>query len=259
MVISVQVWDYLNSKLPNEKIHLTLIDPNKQPPSVAGEMCKQAAEAGTDGIMVGGSTGVSRESFDATIRAIKESTELPVIIFPTNANSLSKHADAVFFMSLLNSKNIKYITREQRHGARFVQKTGIEPISMGYIIVSPGMKVGEVGEAELIGRDDIEESINYALLAEYFGMKMVYLEAGSGASLPVSTDMVAAVKKNISIPLIIGGGIRTPEAALEIARAGADVIVTGTIVEIEDSANIVTKLGAIINSIKNSTGDRATP
>ena len=255
----MQVWDYLTSKLPNEKIHLTLIDPNKQSPAVAAEMCKQAAEAGTDGIMVGGSTGISQESFDATIRAIKESTQLPVIIFPTNANSLSKHADALFFMSLLNSKNIKYITREQRYGARFVKQTGIEPISMGYIIVSPGMKVGEVGEAELIGRDDIDESINYALLAEYYGMKLVYLEAGSGAPMPVSTEMVAAVKKNISIPLIIGGGIRTPEIASEIAQAGADVIVTGTIVEVEDSSNIVTTLGAIISSIKNLKGIRATP
>ena len=242
------MWEYLNSKLPNEKIHLTLIDPNKQSPAQAAEMCKQAAEAGSDGIMVGGSTGVSRESFDATIRAIKESISLPVIIFPTNANSLSQHADAVFFMSLLNSKNIKYITREQRYGARFVQQTGLETISMGYIIIAPGMKVGEVGEAELIDRDNVEESVNYALLAQYFGMKLVYLEAGSGAPLPVSSEMVFAVKKNISIPLIIGGGIRTPEAAAEIAKAGADVIVTGTIVE--DSANIKSTLSKIITSIK---------
>jgi phosphoglycerol geranylgeranyltransferase len=257
LVNRVQVWEYFNSKIPGEKIHLTLIDPNNQSPAEAGEMCKYAQEAGTDAIMVGGSTGVSRESFDATIKAIKNNTSLPVIIFPTNANSLSKHADAVFFMSLLNSKNIKYITREQSFGARFVQQTGLEPISMGYIIVAPGMKVGEVGEAELTERDDIEESINYALLAEYFGMKLVYLEAGSGAPKPVTSEMVAAVKNNIKIPLIIGGGIRTPEVASEIARAGADVIVTGTIVE--DSKNIKSTLGTIINSIKDVTNSRATP
>jgi phosphoglycerol geranylgeranyltransferase len=249
MVIILQVWDYFNSKIPHEKIHLTLIDPNNQPPDQAGEMCKQAEAAGTDGIMIGGSTGVTRESFNATITAIKEHTTLPVIIFPTDANSLSENADAVFFMSLLNSKNIKYITREQRFGARWVQQTGLEFMSMGYIVVEPGMKVGEVGEAELIPRDNYEESINYALLAQYFGMKLVYLEAGSGAPEPVPTEMVSAVKSNIKIPLIIGGGIRTPEAARKIAAAGADIIVTGTIVE--DSSNIKSTLGEIIASIKD--------
>jgi phosphoglycerol geranylgeranyltransferase len=244
----VQVWEYLTSKLTNEKVHLTLIDPNKQSPVVAGEMSREATAAGTHGFMVGGSTGVSRESFNSTIKAIKDNTTLPVIIFPTNANSLSKYADAVFFMSLLNSKNIKYITREQRWGARFVQQTGIETISLGYIIIAPGMKVGEVGEAELIEHDNVEESVNYALLAQYFGMKMVYLEAGSGAPVTVPKEMVSEVKNNIKIPLIIGGGIRTPEAAEEIVKAGADIIVTGTIVE--DSTNIKSTLHEIVASIK---------
>jgi phosphoglycerol geranylgeranyltransferase len=247
-VIQLQVWDYLNAKLSKEKVHLTLIDPNKQPPAQAGTMCKLAASAGTDAIMVGGSTGVSRESFSETIQAIKDNVSLPVIIFPTNANSLSKNADAVFFMSLLNSKNIKYITREQRYGARFVKQTGMETIPMGYIIVAPGMKVGEVGEAELIEHDNLDDSINYALLAQYFGMKLVYLEAGSGAPTTVPKNMVSEVKKNIKIPLIIGGGIRKPETAVELAQAGADIIVTGTIVE--DATNIEAILHEIIMSIK---------
>jgi phosphoglycerol geranylgeranyltransferase len=246
----VQVWNYFNSKLTTEKLHLTLIDPNKQQPDQAGEMCRLATEAGTDGIMVGGSTGVSSESFEETISEIKNNTSLPVIIFPTNRNSLSKNADAVFFMSLLNSTNIKYITREQRLGARFIKITGMEAISMGYILISPGMKVGEIGEAELIERDNIDESVNYALLAEYFGMKLVYLEAGSGAPLPVPTEMVSAVKGSINIPLIIGGGIRDPDTAAAVAEAGADVIVTGTIVE--DTKNIKSTLSEIIKRIKSN-------
>ncbi len=254
-MIKVQVWEYFKIKLSSERLHLTLIDPNNQSPELAAKMCKQAAEAGTDGIMVGGSTGVTQESFDATIKAIKEQISLPVIIFPTNVNSLSRNADAVFFMSLLNSKNIKYITREQRYGARFVQQTGMESISMGYIIIEPGMKVGEVGEAELIPRDNLEESINYALLAQYFGMQLVYLEAGSGAPQPVPNQMVSAVKNNINVPLIIGGGIRTSDAAVEIAQAGADIIVTGTIVE--NCGNIKSTLEKIIKSIKEIP--RATP
>jgi phosphoglycerol geranylgeranyltransferase len=249
LVIPLQVWEYLSSKLNKEKVHLTLIDPNNQPPAAAGEMAKQAAAALTDGIMVGGSTGVSKEVFDETITAIKQEISLPVIIFPTNINSLSQNADAVFFMSLLNSKNIKYITREQRYGARFVKQTGLESISMGYIVISPGMTVGEVGEAELIEHDNIDDSINYALMAQYFGMKLVYLEAGSGAPVTVPPEMIREVKKNIQIPLVIGGGIRSSAAAKTIAQAGADIIVTGTIVE--DTSNIESTLSEIINSIKS--------
>jgi phosphoglycerol geranylgeranyltransferase len=153
-------------------------------------------------------------------------------------------------MSLLNSKNIKYITREQMYGAGFINKIGLETIPMGYIIIAPGMKVGEVGEAELIDRDNLEESVNYALLAQFFGMKIVYLEAGSGAPEPVPCDMVTRVKTNIKIPLVVGGGIRTPTAAGEIAIAGADIIVTGTIVE--DTDDIKSTLHEIINIIKGN-------
>jgi phosphoglycerol geranylgeranyltransferase len=244
----VQVWHYLNSKLSEERLHLTLIDPDNQEPVEAGNMASLAAEAGTDGIMVGGSTAISREGFDDTILAIKNNTSLPVIIFPTSASSLSKNADALFFMSLLNSTNIKFITREQKFGAMFVKKTGIEPISMGYIIIEPGMKVGEVGEAELVTRDDIDSAVNYSLIAQYFGMSLVYLEAGSGAPEPVPINMVTSVKQGLRIPLVIGGGIRTPEAATNIAKAGADIIVTGTIVE--DTTNIRETLIEIITSIK---------
>lgn len=247
-MIDLKVWDYLDTKLSQERVHLTLLDPNKQSPEKAGEMSAQAVEAGTDGIMIGGSTGVSADSFEKTISEIKNRISLPVIIFPTSASSLSKNADAIFFMSLLNSKNIRFITREQFHGANFVNHTGVEAISMGYIIISPGMMVGQVGEAELVERSDLESAINYSLIAQYFGMKLVYLEAGSGAPDPVPAEMVSAVKKSINIPLIIGGGIRKPRVASEIAEAGADVIVTGTIVE--DASNIKDTLGEIINSVK---------
>jgi phosphoglycerol geranylgeranyltransferase len=250
-VISVNVWEYLSTKLAREKVHLTLIDPNKQTPAEAGVMSAQAFNAGTDGFMIGGSTGVSSESFRDTIFEIKNKTSLPVIIFPTNASALSDNADAIFFMSLLNSKNIRFLTREQRYGAKFIKHTGLEPISMGYIVISPGMMVGEIGEAELIAREDIEGAIYYSLVAQYFGMKFVYLEAGSGAPEPVPIEMVSAVKKNINIPLIIGGGIRNPQSASSIADAGADVIVTGTIVE--DSTNIKATLADIVKSIKDVT------
>jgi phosphoglycerol geranylgeranyltransferase len=244
----LEVWNYLNTKIAKEKLHLTLLDPNKQSPHEAGQMSVEAASAGTDGIMIGGSTGVSSESFKKTIEEIKKRISLPVIIFPTSASSLCKNADAMFFMSLLNSMDIRFLTREQMFGAKFIKHTGLETISMGYIIISPGMMAGEVGKAQLIPRNDYESAVNYSLLAQYFGMKLVYLEAGSGAPEPVAIEMVSEVKKNISIPLIVGGGIRQAKIAFEIAEAGADIIVTGTVVE--DATNIRSTLEEIISKIK---------
>jgi phosphoglycerol geranylgeranyltransferase len=108
---------------------------------------------------------------------------------------------------------------------------GVEPISMGYIIVEPGMKVGEVGMAKPIPRSDVHQAAAFALAAEYMGMKLVYLEAGSGAPQPVPSEMIAAVKGTISVPLLVGGGIRDARTAEQVRLAGADVVVTGTVVE----------------------------
>ena len=225
------VWESLRSKLREGKVHMTLIDPVEQGPAEAGELAYQAALAGTDAIMVGGSTGVTPKAVDDTVLAIKGRTRVPVILFPGGAAMLSRHADALYFMSLLNSRNPKWIVGEQRRAVLVVKEWGLEAISMGYIIVAPGMRAGEVGEATLASRDDPREALEYALLAEYLGMRLVYLEAGSGAEQPVPAAVVRAVKRGIHIPLIVGGGIRTSAAARDIAEAGADIVVTGTVVE----------------------------
>ena len=118
---------------------------------------------------------------------------------------------------------------------------------MGYVIVEPGMKVGEVGKANLIRRDDPKKAAAYGMAAEMYGMSLFYLEAGSGADRPVPPEMIAAVKSSISIPLIVGGGIRTPEAAEAARKAGADAIVTGTLLEQCDSDEI---LRAVVKAAK---------
>ncbi len=118
---------------------------------------------------------------------------------------------------------------------------------MGYVVVDPGMKVGEVGKADLIPRDDPQEAVQYALTAEYFGMDLFYLEAGSGAPTPVPSDTIQAVKRESRLPLLVGGGIRGPEAAREVANAGADIVVTGTVVELEDGKEA---LKAVIDAVK---------
>jgi phosphoglycerol geranylgeranyltransferase len=247
------VWEYLENKLNNsEKIHMTLIDPAKQSPDRAGEMAKAAFDAGTDAIMIGGSTGVSQELSDSTIQDIKKSVDIPIILFPTSGSALSQYADAIYFMSLLNSKSVKYVTREQKMGAKVIKGFGLEPISMGYIVIEPGMKVGEVGEVELVKRDNIKDAVEYALSAQYFGMKLVYLEAGSGATMPVPPDMIRAVKDELSIPLIVGGGLRTEEKVQAAIESGADIIVTGTIVEdcedMEDLRNVLNKIISVLKA-----------
>jgi phosphoglycerol geranylgeranyltransferase len=184
--------------------------------------------------MVGGSTNVTQENLDSTVLSIKRGSNLPVICFPSGAHAISRHTDAIYFMSMLNSRNVKNVIGEQVMGAPTVRKLGLEPISMGYLIVEPGMKVGEVGQADPVPRSRPDIAVAYGLAAQYLGMGFLYLEAGSGAPEPVPDAMIREVKKHVSIPLIIGGGIRTPEDATMIKNAGANAIVTGTIVEDRD-------------------------
>jgi phosphoglycerol geranylgeranyltransferase len=213
---------------------MTLIDPAKQSASASAEIAAKACRAGTDAIMVGGSTGVTQENLDETVGQIKRACKLPVIYFPSGANVISRKCDAIYFMSMLNSRNVRNVSGEHARGAPMIKKLGIEPISMGYVIVEPGMKVGEVGEAELVQRGDLNTLIGYAIATEFFGMDLLYLEAGSGAPEPVPVPMVKAARESVQIPLVVGGGIVTPKQAADLAAAGADIIVTGTLVENDD-------------------------
>jgi phosphoglycerol geranylgeranyltransferase len=240
----MKVLEYLES----DTVHLTLLDPDKQAPDEAGKIALAASNGGTDGIMVGGSQRISQENLDATVKSIKDNTNLPVILFPGGVSGISKHADAIFFMSMLNSRNPYFITGAQAQGAPIVKAVGIELISMGYIVVEPGGAVGKVGEAELVPRDKPEVALGYALAAQYLGMKLIYLEAGSGADSHVPVEMISAVRDAIDVPLIVGGGIRTGEDAKAVKEAGADIIVTGTIVE--QTADVEGKIKEITGTLK---------
>lgn len=235
-------------KVGKKKLHFSLLDPDKQSPDIARAVAKNAEEAGSSVIMVGGSTIVSQQQVDETVKAIKDNSNLPVILFPSGAKYLSRYADAVFFMSLLNSRNLDFVIREHVKGAPFVKLSGIEPISMGYVIVEPGMTAGRKGEVDLIKRNDIDTAVGYALASQYLGMDFFYLEAGSGAPKPVTSEMIASVKNSINMPLIVGGGIRNPKTAKEISKAGADIVVTGT--KLEEEKNVKKVLIDIIKAIE---------
>lgn len=246
----MQVEEYLDKIAESEgTVHLTLIDPASQTPDQAAERAHAAVLGGTDAIMVGGSTGAGGVLLDQTLLKIKEKTDKPTILFPGNASGVSKHADAIFFMSLLNSRDISYITTNQAMGAPVVYKSGIEPISMAYIIVEPGGTVGWVGDAKLIPKHKPELAVAYALAGKYLGMHYTYLEAGSGADSPITPEMIGAVKHVLGDnKLIVGGGIRDGETAKMCALAGADMIVTGTI--LEESSNVTAKIKELVSAIK---------
>jgi len=241
------VKQYLIDKMKKGTIHLALLDPDKQDSTEAAEIALKIKEAGTDAIMIGGSTGVTSNNLGATAKAIKDSSELPTIHFPGGPNELSKEVDSIFFMSMVNSKDPFWIIKAQASVSIHVKKLGVETLSLGYIIVEPGMKVGEVGKADLVKSDEIDKAVGYAVASELLGMEFIYLEAGSGAYTPVPPAMITAVKKNISVPLIVGGGIRTPEAAEAARLAGADAIVTGTFLE---KCNDNKMLKAVVDAAK---------
>ncbi|KZX15727.1 geranylgeranylglyceryl/heptaprenylglyceryl phosphate synthase [Methanobrevibacter filiformis] len=234
--------------LKNRKVHLTLIDPDEQSAEDAVKIAKEAIKGGTDGIMLGGST-VDGEQVDKTAKALSESIELPIIIFPGNTSNVSHYADAIFFMSFLNSNNPYWIMEAQALGSISVKKAGIEAIPMGYMVVEPGGTVGWIGDAKLVPRNKPKIPAAYAMSAEYLGMRFFYLEAGSGADKNIPPEMIAYSKKaTTDMILVVGGGIRTGETAYEVAKAGADVIVTGTVVE--ETEDVEAKISEIVNAIR---------
>jgi len=228
--------------------HITLIDPDAGSPSAASEIAEAAAKAGSSAIMIGGSVGASGDVLDETLRAIKEVTDLPTILFPASAAGISRYADSIFFMSLLNSRDVGYLITNQMIGAKAVLDYGIEPIPMAYIIVEPGGTAGWVGDAKLIPREKPELAVAYSLAGKFLGMRYTYLEAGSGAADPVPPEMIRAVKRAGCETLVVGGGIRSAASARAAAEAGADIIVTGTAVE--ETSEIQRTITEFVNAIK---------
>lgn len=228
-----KVSGYIEGKINDgELIHLSLIDPAKvQDLRSLSEMARRLADAGTDAFLVGGSIGVSESDVDSVVTAIREFNK-PIILFPGNVNGLSRMADAVLFMSLLNSDDIYYIIGAQIVGAPIVKKYCLEPLPTAYIIVGYGGTAGFVGRVRALPIEKPEIGAAYALAAEYLGMKYIYLEGGSGSPQPITPQYIKYVSSTISKSyLIVGGGIRKSEDVINIANAGAHIIVTGNVIE----------------------------
>jgi len=247
-----RVEKYLLDRIKEDgAIHLTLIDPEKVTPQSASKIAHEAESSRTAGIMIGGSTLVLTSHLDLIVKAVKEAVKIPVILFPNNVTSISKYADAVWFMSLLNSSDPFFITGAQVLGAPMIKKFGLEPIPLGYIVIGEGGSVGVIGRVSPIPYDKPELATAHALAAQYLGMRFVYLEAGSGAKQPAPSEMIRMVKEVVDVPLIVGGGIRTGEQAKEAIDAGADILVTGTIIEELGGKDVIREL---IEGIRSSGG-----
>ncbi|MCD6421694.1 MAG: geranylgeranylglyceryl/heptaprenylglyceryl phosphate synthase [Thaumarchaeota archaeon] len=227
-----KVEEYLLKKLESgEKIHLLLLDPEEISPERGAEVAGEAEAAGSDGIMVGGSTFFSQSDLDNFVKSLKSSISIPVIIFPNNITSITRYADAVWFMSMLNSVDHYFIIGAQSQGAVLIKQYGLEAIPMGYMVFGGDTAVAAMGRALPLPPSRGEVAACYALAAQYLGMRFVYLEAGSGAREPIPPETIRAVRRVLEIPLIVGGGIRSPEDARRVLEAGADIVVTGTIAE----------------------------
>lgn len=213
----------------------------------AVKTAKNANDAGTDIILIGGSTGVQGEILDNVTRIIKENVDAPVVLFPGNIGTVTKYADAVYFMSLLNSNNAYWISKAQMLAAPTVKQLGIEALPTGYIVVEPGGTVGHVGEVNLIPRDKPKLAGAMALGAQYMGFRFVITDAGSNpANGHIPLEMVATVQKFIDIPYIVAGGIRTPEEAKNVIAAGASAIQVGTAFEKDSSVERIKQMVAAV-------------
>lgn len=244
----MSIRDYLAEKLKAGAVHITLIDPSRQVPEVAGRLAETAQDVGSDLIFVGASSGVSQQTLTETAATVKKRASIPVLYFPTGTESICLNLDAFLFLSLLNSRNAQFICGTQSRVASVLKRLEVEVLSVGYILIEPGMKLGEIGEAELVARDNFWQAIGYALTAQYMGMSYVFLEAGNGAAQPVPAGMIRAVKRELSVPLIVGGGIRTAIDARRVRQAGADIVVTGTVIE---TAGYRERLRSILSALKD--------
>ncbi len=246
MKLKGKVKNYIQRLIEEGSIlHFSLIDPDKiSDISRLYDITKSLYNYGTNAFLIGGTLGISLDKLNKILE-ILDDFDIPKIVFPSNINLITEKADAILFMSLLNSDDIYYVIGAQVAAAPIIKKTEVETLSTGYLIIGNGGTAAHIGRARVIPYDNIDLAVAYSLAAEYMGMSFVYLEAGSGALEPVRPEMIKTVRKTTSLKIITGGGIRTPEKATEIATAGANIIVTGNIIESD-----LTKALKIIESIK---------
>ncbi|HOJ03577.1 MAG TPA: geranylgeranylglyceryl/heptaprenylglyceryl phosphate synthase [Bacteroidota bacterium] len=226
-----------------------LVDPDKAEPTELPGFAADAEQAGVDGFLVGGSLALL-PTFEQCIRHLKLGTSKPVIIFPGGIHQISGEADAILFLSIISGRNPEQLIGQHVIAAPLVRELGLEAISTGYLIVSSDTVTSTeyMSYSKPVPREKPEIAAAHALAADLLGMKLVYLEAGSGASQSVPAMMIRMVSALVDVPVIVGGGIRTPEAAAEKVAAGASIVIVGNHFEHEDNRS---QLRAFAEAVHN--------
>jgi len=224
--------DILLAKQHGKQLLAVLIDPEKTSIEQLPTLVKLIHQSIATHIFVGGSTD-QHNTIEPVIVALKKATMLPIIIFPGSANQVSKKADGILFLSLISGRNPEYLIEQQVQSAIQIKESSLEVLPTGYILVDGGKEsaVERVSSSKPICQTNSELILRTALAGEFSGKKIIYLEAGSGAKTPVKSSIISLVKENLTIPLIIGGGIQTVHQLTTAYAAGADLVVIGTAFE----------------------------
>ncbi|MEE9161510.1 MAG: geranylgeranylglyceryl/heptaprenylglyceryl phosphate synthase [Candidatus Neomarinimicrobiota bacterium] len=246
MSIFQSLLDRLDSQAAN---HLVLIDPDRKNDGRLADLVAGVNDSGADAILVGGSL-IMDGGFQERLEAIKGAARVPVILFPGSATQLSAHADAVLFMSLLSGRNPQYLIGEQVQAAPVLKHLGLEVIPTGYLLMAGGQRttVEIMSNSQPLPLDKPDLAQAHALAAQYLGMALVYLEAGSGAQRTVPAEVIRGVAGEVEIPIAVGGGIRTPDEAAEKVRAGARFVVTSSVFEQEGGSDIMPAFAAAVHA-----------
>ena len=216
----------------SKKKFVVLIDPDKPTDEQIVEIVEKSVKVGVDFFFVGGSL-LTTDSLDNCIKLIKKHCDIPVLIFPGNSLQISKWCDGFLLLSLISGRNAEMLIGRHVISAPYLKLYGNEIIPTGYMLVDGGKptSVSYMSNTTPIPHDKDDIAMCTALAGEMLGLKIIYMDAGSGAIEPISAEMIAKVKKTIEIPLIVGGGINSPEKAANASRAGADIIVVGNALE----------------------------
>lgn len=247
----MKIYDKLIKLSKERASYFCLIDPDGLDPVETGKFARICQDNGADGILVGGSIMLEND-FNANLKAIKANVDIPVLIFPGIFNFVSPHADALLLLSVISSRNPQMLIGEQVRAAPLIKHYNLEAIGTGYMLIDSGKttSVNYMSNSMPIPHEKDDIALATALAGQYLGMKIIYMDAGSGAQKPISDIMISRLSQSLDLPMIVGGGIRTPEVARQKALAGADFIVTGNVLEKNGDPKLIREFAEAIHSVK---------
>jgi len=237
----------LSRRAKGKASYWVLLDPDDFPGNRAEAIARQAEDAGVQGLLIGGSL-IHTNGFDGFVKRVRSAVSIPAILFPGDATQLSQHADALLFLSLISGRNPVNLIGEHVKAAPRIRDLGLEVISTAYMLIESGAvtSVEFMSNTRPLPRAKPAIAAAHALAAQYMGMSLVYLEAGSGAPQTVPDEMVRMVRSQVDIPVIVGGGIRDAKTAAAKLKAGADVLVTGNMLRRPDGAKVMRQIAKLV-------------